>query len=460
MSLLLDALKKAADDKKKVSQGDAAQDESAPVDKSEPDLDQSTTLESKTEASSQAPLELESESPEELSLELDEMTTGDDSIEQVTEQLVDNETGEDAEVAGIGRVEDKQAESLAVANDGADVDKPPRNYKVSDDALTLLIHNTNREVKRRNRTFVFGILAMSLIVLVTGGVYYYLDMQAEIANLERKHQIAMQSMRSKTNNEVTPEKSELIRNLVGDSGLDEKVQYVKQRMVAENAVQQKQQKTKHTPAAAKKTSGLRTGELSIEKVNKSDPVGDKLDAAWLAYDRADYDKAEAIYKNVLKLESNNRDALLGLGAIAVIEKDNTRARVIYMSLLELDPRDTIATAAIASLRSDASSLASDEKYIVSMLQKNPDAPHLNFTLGNIYAQQSKWKLAQQVYFSAWQVDNENADYIFNLAVSLDQLGKHEQALTFYKDSLFKSDNNQVSFSREVARNRINELSGL
>jgi tetratricopeptide (TPR) repeat protein len=95
-----------------------------------------------------------------------------------------------------------------------------------------------------------------------------------------------------------------------------------------------------------------------------------------------------------------------------------------------------------------------------MLRRNPDDAHLNFALGNVFAQQGKWKPAQQSYFNAWQRDNGNADYLFNLAVSMDQLGKQKQAVEFYQDCLTKSANKQVAFSREAVRKRITELSRL
>jgi len=43
---------------------------------------------------------------------------------------------------------------------------------------------------------------------------------------------------------------------------------------------------------------------------------------------------------------------------------------------------------------------------------------------------------------------------------MDQLGKQQQAVDFYKDSLNKSKNKQVSFSREAVQKRITELSEL
>lgn len=453
MSLLLDALKKAADDKKKASQGDAAGDE---VNFEQPRTE--TSLQSEAENTSSIPQVNQSADQEELSLDLSDDEVSDTAA---SEKFENPGHAESEEISLVEREE--MLPDIKIEDASASSDEPRekvRRYEVSDDALSMLINKTNREVKRSNRIIVLGVLLLSFIVLVVGGVYYYMDMQAEITNLERKHQIAMQSMRSKTSNEMTLEKSEIIRSLVSESDLDEKVQYAKEHMAGEKKAKRVQRKASVSNSAGNKVTDINTGELSIERTNKSDPVGDKLDAAWQEYESAHYEEAKLLYKDVLRIESKNRDALLGLGAIAVIEKDNLNAREIYTTLLELDPRDPIATASLASLRSDVSLLDSDEKYIVSMLQKNPGAPHLNFSLGNIYAQQSKWKPAQQAYFSAWQADNENADYIFNLAVSMDQLGKQDQALDFYKDSLLKSNNKQVSFSREAARNRINELTGL
>ena len=48
-----------------------------------------------------------------------------------------------------------------------------------------------------------------------------LEMKAELATLERKHQIAIQAMRSKTSDEKVAEKSEIIRSFVNKSGQKE-----------------------------------------------------------------------------------------------------------------------------------------------------------------------------------------------------------------------------------------------
>ncbi len=214
------------------------------------------------------------------------------------------------------------------------------------------------------------------------------------------------------------------------------------------------------PAAENNKVSAAPVGVSFQKTNKVDPVTSKLEAAWTAYDGGQYDRAKNLYREVLSVEQQNRDALLGLGAIAVIEKNNTAARDIYMLLLRYDPRDPIAISALASLQDSETFTESDEKYLQDMLRKNPDDAHLHFALANVYAQQKKWKLAQQSYFDAWQSDNKNADYIFNLAVSLDQLGKQKQAADFYRDCLDKSAGKQVSFSRQAVQQRLTEIAGL
>jgi len=424
MSLLLDALKKAADDKRNISNAESA---------GSADKDESVITDEVSNPEAEVELSLEAESAV-ASIELED--------EHLEANAFETELTLDEEVLSASNAPDSKKQ-----NSNAE------KFIISDDGLSLLIHKTNNDIKRNKKFAIISVIAITVLILVAGGFFYYSEMQAEIASLERKHQIAMQSMHSKTNTDRMPESSDIVRNLVSDTDLDKKVKFAKDHMVDENITVKKIPQSD----ASRKRQNKATKELSIQKTKKIDPIGELLDDAWLSYDKGQYDSAKKLYEKALSIEGNNRDALLGLGAISVLQKDNVRARGIYSSLLELDPRDPIATAAIASLRSGAGSLNSDESYLLSMLQKNSEAPHLNFSLANIYAQQNRWSSAQQYYYKAWQIDSANADYVFNLAVSLDQLDKKQQAVKFYKDSLLKAKNKQVRFSREAAQKRINEL---
>ena len=461
MSLLLDALKKAADDKQKALQAESNDSEAAASISSNPNLENTNSI-TDTAQQTAAGVAVSDEDSVTDQIEVVEELT----LEEITESIEDAESLSDDVVEQVddsgsqsrsenSRIEEKSAVDVDLENTS---DSRVEEFTVSDDALSMLIYKTNRDVKKEKKFIVYGVLAAGLTVLLSGGIYYYLDMQAEIEALERRHQITMQSMRAKTNKEKTPEKSEIIRKLVGESDLDDKVEFARQRIASDkNTFDSRPIEDKE--ARTNKRDVSPGSMLSIQKNKKTDPVGEKLDAAWLAYEAGRYDEATTEYKEVLAIEKNNRDALLGLGAIAVIKKDNVVARDIYLAVLEQDPRDAMATAALAGLH-DESSLKSDEEYLLSMLEKNPGAQHLNFALGNNYAQQNRWKSAQQHYFNAWQSDHENADYIFNLAVSLDQLNKQQQAINYYRESLLKAENKQVSFSREAVQKRINELARL
>lgn len=458
MSLLLDALKKAADDKQKALQAESNDSEAVASISSNPDFENTNAIADTAQqtaagvaVSDEDSVTDQIEVVEELTLE--EITESIERAESLSDDVVDDSGSQSRSESS--HIEEKSAVEVDLENTS---DSRVEEFTVSDDALSMLIYKTNRDVKKEKKFIVFGVLAAGLTILLSGGVYYYLDMQAEIEALERRHQITMQSMRAKTNKEKTPEKSEIIRKLVGESDLDDKVEFARQRIASDkNTFDSRPIEDKE--ARTNKRDVSPGSMLSIQKNKKTDLVGEKLDAAWLAYEAGRYDAATTEYKEVLAIEKNNRDALLGLGAIAVIKKDNVVARDIYLAILEQDPRDAMATAALAGLH-DESSLKSDEEYLLSMLEKNPGAQHLNFALGNNYAQQNRWKSAQQHYFNAWQSDHENADYIFNLAVSLDQLNKQQQAINYYRESLLKAENKQVDFSREAVQKRINELARL
>ena len=458
MSLLLDALKKAADDKQKALQAESNDSEAVASISSNPDFENTNAIADTAQqtaagvaVSDEDSVTDQIEVVEELTLE--EITESIERAESLSDDVVDDSGSQSRSESS--HIEEKSAVEVDLENTS---DSRVEEFTVSDDALSMLIYKTNRDVKKEKKFIVFGVLAAGLTILLSGGVYYYLDMQAEIEALERRHQITMQSMRAKTNKEKTPEKSEIIRKLVGESDLDDKVEFARQRIASDkNTFDSRPIEDKE--ARTNKRDVSPGSMLSIQKNKKTDLVGEKLDAAWLAYEAGRYDAATTEYKEVLAIEKNNRDALLGLGAIAVIKKDNVVARDIYLAILEQDPRDAMATAALAGLH-DESSLKSDEEYLLSMLEKNPGAQHLNFALGNNYAQQNRWKSAQQHYFNAWQSDHENADYIFNLAVSLDQLNKQQQAINYYRESLLKAENKQVGFSREAVQKRINELARL
>ena len=76
----------------------------------------------------------------------------------------------------------------------------------------------------------------------------------------------------------------------------------------------------------------------------------------------------------------------------------------------------------------------NETSLKNMLAKHPVDANLYVALGNLYAEQNQWSAAQQAYFEAYSL-NKTTDNAYNLAVSLDHMGKPKLALPYYMHAL-------------------------
>jgi tetratricopeptide (TPR) repeat protein len=181
-----------------------------------------------------------------------------------------------------------------------------------------------------------------------------------------------------------------------------------------------------------------------------------LQLAYAAYQERDDTRARTLYAQVLTHEPYNRDALLGLAAVAVRNKDYARAQDIYSELLTLDPRDSVAQAGFVSVTGSLDPVLREAR-IKTLLEQEPNAPHLLFTYASLLMQQQRWAEAARVLQSALQAQRDNPDYAFNLAVSLDHLGQRATALQFYRAALDLAATRSASFSSDDARRRIESL---
>ncbi len=198
------------------------------------------------------------------------------------------------------------------------------------------------------------------------------------------------------------------------------------------------------------------GALSI---NRGGPqIHPQVAAGYAAYQAGDLQKARADYQQVLREEPANRDALLGLGAVEMRSQRYDQSDAYYQRVLQIDPRDPHAQAGLLALRSQQLDPVQVESRVKSMLATSREANVLYFTLGNQYAQQGRWAEAQQAYFKAFAADPDNADFAFNVAVSLDQLRQPALALEYYRRALALSEKRSASFAIETARTRVQQLS--
>ncbi len=185
-------------------------------------------------------------------------------------------------------------------------------------------------------------------------------------------------------------------------------------------------------------------------------VNPQIASAYAAFESGDLAGAQRGYQAVLKNEPRNTDALRGLAAISLLQDRAEDAEALYLRILEADPKDGAAQAGLIGLRGPLDPVQSESRLKI-LLAGQPDAPALNFTLGNLYARQGRWNDAQQAYFRAYAADGDNPDYQFNLAVSLDQLRQPKLALQYYQGALAAAEKQPAAFDRNQAARRIGEL---
>jgi tetratricopeptide (TPR) repeat protein len=188
-------------------------------------------------------------------------------------------------------------------------------------------------------------------------------------------------------------------------------------------------------------------------------VNRDVQSGYTAYEAGDLAGARASYEQALRDEPANRDALLGLAALDVRAGRYEAAEALYLRVLQADPRDPQAQAALLSLRAGRSDPLATESRVKSLLATEADAPALNFTLGNQLAQQSRWAEAYEQYSKAFGAEPDNADYAYNVAVSLDHLHRPREALEFYRRALALARTRGASFDPAAAQARATQLGG-
>jgi Flp pilus assembly protein TadD len=194
--------------------------------------------------------------------------------------------------------------------------------------------------------------------------------------------------------------------------------------------------------------------VDVQRKVTTDTITPALLDAYQAYQRGDYITATQGYREVLGKDARNRDALLGLAAIAQQQGQDETAQHYYRQLLVIDPRDPAAQAALMTYAPDA---GNTESRLKLLLTEQPRSSALHFALGNYYAAQSSWGDAQQYYFNAHMLEPTNAQFAFNLAVSLDHLGQRKLAAQYYQQAVQLDASGNSGFDHAQAQQRLNEL---
>lgn len=187
-------------------------------------------------------------------------------------------------------------------------------------------------------------------------------------------------------------------------------------------------------AAIPRDAEIASGEVRIAKRTTAAGQVDDVTRAYAAFQLDKLDVAADLYQRALAADPDRVDALLGLAAIAMRENRVSDAHRRYREVLAKSPRHPVASAALFMIEGGDGNPANEAR-LKLLADREVDSPYLRFALGNLYAKQKRWADAQEAYFAAFTRAPTNADYAYNLAVSLDQLGQRKAALEYYRKAL-------------------------
>lgn len=171
----------------------------------------------------------------------------------------------------------------------------------------------------------------------------------------------------------------------------------------------------------------------ISSIQKSEEM-----LGYQAYQKKDFQQAKIHYLTALHKNPKSLPALFGLGATSAKKGEINVALNFYRQALNISPYNKEAETAIAILEASLDQPGKTDKHLRFMINQSPNNAKLRAVLGHQYAKQKDWVQAQKQYFKAYQLESENPDYAFNLAISLDRLGQYALAKRYYQQALIYS----------------------
>ncbi|MEY2633054.1 MAG: hypothetical protein RIR00_1708 [Pseudomonadota bacterium] len=186
------------------------------------------------------------------------------------------------------------------------------------------------------------------------------------------------------------------------------------------------------------------------------PAATQLARAQLLLRDGQFDDAFRQYQQILAEQPRQRDALLALAVLRQHSGDSRQAAHFLERLLTEQPDDLEALARQVLLQADSDPEGGEARLRLA-LQAAPHAAALHFALGCLHARQRRWHEARAAFQAAHAGDSQNPDYLYNLAISLDQLHRPQEAASLYRQALHLAALRPAGFHTSEIGRRLAEL---
>lgn len=186
------------------------------------------------------------------------------------------------------------------------------------------------------------------------------------------------------------------------------------------------------------------------------PHATPAEAGWAALAAGDLNKARTDFERAIKQDPRATEALVGLAHLAAHQKQTALAGTYVQRALEAQPRHPEAQA-LAIMLTTAGDPIGQESAARNLIAADAANASAHFALGRVLANRGRWQEAQDAFFRAWSLEPDQADYQYNLAVSLDHLNQPLLALDHYRGALAASARRAAAFDQAAAKARITQL---
>jgi Flp pilus assembly protein TadD len=176
---------------------------------------------------------------------------------------------------------------------------------------------------------------------------------------------------------------------------------------------------------------------------------------YTALQQNQFSQAREAYSQVLTKNATQRDALLGIAYAHHALGDTAQAMSTLRRLIELYPRDSDASSALYLI--GGGDPQAEESRFKQLLERSEHPATLHYALGVLYFEQARYGEAERSFARAASMDPDQPDYAYNLALSLDRLGKIREAARQYVSALNLANQASAVFSRDLARARLRAL---
>ncbi len=214
-----------------------------------------------------------------------------------------------------------------------------------------------------------------------------------------------------------------------------------------------------TKAIEKSTFQEKKINANVKKTKEDKTLIALKRKAFDAINVGQYEIAAQLYKNVLQIDKNDIYATLGLATAYQYLGQYVQAKPLYLKVLEAFPTDQQVMANLLAIITDETPY--EAVYLLSNIaDKNTTSPLIQAQASIAYSKIKNYKKAIDYIKRAIELDQNNLEYKYNLAVLYDLDKDYNQARFLYNELLvFYSSNPESNYNLPLneIQDRVNTL---